>query len=214
MKQIILTAIILCSVLINAFSASYEETMGQEIQKMYQSQKAEELTEIANQFERIGQKETDKWLPGYYAAYSYISILFFNSQISNEEKLGYLNKAQKNIDDILKIDANESEIYTLQALLYQLSMLNPEDGYKYSTLSNEALGKAEKMNAGNPRVYYLKALNLFYTPEEYGGGVSIAKPIFEKADGLFQKETGHQSLLPSWGKEHNTMMLQQCDEKK
>ncbi len=209
MKQIILVAIILCSSLISGFSASYEETMGQTLQKMYQSQSQTELTDIAGQFERIGQAEKNKWLPGYYAAYSYVSIIFFNYELANEVKTELLSKAQKNIDNILKIESNESEIYVLQALVYQMSMLTPEDGYKYSTLANEALGKAEKFNANNPRIYYLKGLNYYYTPKEYGGGADVAKPLFEKADQLFKNTSEVASLLPSWGKEHNIQLLQQ-----
>lgn len=211
MKQIILAAIILCSSLISGFSANYEETMGQTIQKMYQSQSQSELTDIAGQFERIGQAEKGKWLPGYYAAYTYMSILIYNYDLAIEIKKELLNKAQSNIDNILKIEGNESEIYVLQALVYQMSMLSPEDGYKYSTLANEALGKAEKFNANNPRIYYLKGLNYFYTPKEYGGGTDVAKPLFEKADKLFKSSSEVASLMPNWGKEHNTQMLQQCN---
>ena len=210
MKQIILLAIIICATVFNSLAAGYEETMKQNIDKLNQLRSATELVDLANQFDRIGQKETDKWLPGYYAAYSYISILFFNQDLTNEQKQGYLDQAQKQIDHILTITDKESEIFALQGMLYEMRISDPAEGYKYSTLSNEALSKAELMNAENPRVFYLKGLNLFYTPAQYGGGAAIAKPLFEKAASLFEKSKDNTSLLPAWGEYHNNMMLKQC----
>jgi hypothetical protein len=86
-----------------------------------------------------------------------------------------------------------------------MSIIKPEDGYKYSTLANENLTKAEKLNPDNPRVYYLSALSFFYTPEDFGGGTAVAKPLFEKAEKLFNEESGKDKLLPSWGKYHNNI---------
>jgi hypothetical protein len=207
MKQIILLAIIVCTTVVNLLAASYEETMKQKIEKMNQLRTATELVDLANQFDRISQKETDEWLPGYYAAYSYISILFFDQSLTNEQKQGYLDQAQKQIDHILTISGKESEIYALQGMLYQMRISDSSEGYKYSTLSNEALSKAELMNSENPRVYYLKGLNLYYTPTQYGGGPAIAKPLFEKAASLFEKSKGNDSIQPSWGEYHNKMMM-------
>lgn len=211
MKQIILLAIIVCLTVFNSLAAGYEETMKQNIEKMNQLHSATELVDLANQFDRIAQKETNQWLPGYYAAYSYISILFFNQELTREQKQGYIDQAQKQIDHILTIADKESEIYALQGMIYQMSILDPADGYKFSTLSNEALSKAETLNASNPRIYYLKGLNLFYTPTEYGGGPAVAKQLFEKAAALFEKSKINDTILPSWGEYHNNMMLKQCN---
>ena len=213
MKQIILLAIIVCFTVFNSLAAGYEETMKQNIEKMNQLHSPTDLADLANQFDRIGQKETDKWLPGYYAAYSYISILFFNQELTNEQKQGYLDQAQKQIDHILTITDKESEIMALQGMLYEMRISDPSEGYKYSTLSNEALSKAELMNKENPRVYYLKGLNMFYTPAQYGGGPAVAKPLFEKAASLFEKSKNVVTILPSWGEYHNNMMLGQCNGK-
>jgi hypothetical protein len=184
--------------------------MKQNIEKMNQLHSPTDLVDLANQFDRIGQKETFQWLPGYYAAFSYISILFFNQELTNEQKQGYLDQAQKQIDHILTITDKESEIYALQGMLYQMRISDPAEGYKYSMLSNEALSKAEIMNHENPRVYYLKGMNLFYTPAQYGGGAGAAKPMFEKAASLFEKSKDSTSILPSWGEYHNNMLLNQC----
>jgi ribosomal protein S18 acetylase RimI-like enzyme len=213
MRQIILLSIIMCCSIFNSLAANYEETMKQNIEKMNQLQKATDLVDLANQFERIGQKEADKWLPGYYAAYAYISISFFNQDLTNEQKLSYLDQAQKQIDHILTIAEKESEIFALQGLLYQMRISDPSEGFKYSMLSNEALAKAKTMNAENPRAYYLLGMNLFYTPAEYGGGPAVAKSMFEKAASLFEKSKNNNSLLPSWGEKNNAHLLGQCSGK-
>lgn len=214
MKSIIVTAIIICSTILKVFSSGYEEKMGAAIQKMYQSRSETELTEIADQFEKIALESEKEWLPGYYAAYSYLSIVINNYIISSDKKVEILNKSQEHIEKIKQIKSDESEIYTLQAFLYLMSIINPEEGYKYSTLANENLTKAEKLNPNNPRIFYLTALSFLYTPEDFGGGVAVAKPLFVKAEQLFKDESGKDKLLPSWGKIHNGMMLKQCDEKK
>ncbi|MBP7506598.1 MAG: hypothetical protein KA807_02145 [Prolixibacteraceae bacterium] len=214
MKHIIVTAIIICSAILKVFSSEYEEKMGATIQKMYQSRSETELTEIAGQFEKIAPNSESEWLPGYYAAYSYLSIVINNYNISNDKKIEILDKSQKHIENIMKIKPDESEIYALQAFVYLMSIIKPEEGYKYSTLANENLTKAEKLNPNNPRIYYLTALSYLYTPEDFGGGAEVAKPLFEKAEQLFKDESGKDKLLPSWGKYHNGMMLQQCEGKK
>ncbi len=213
MKHIIVTAIIICSAILKVFSSEYEEKMGAAIQEMYQSRSETELVDIAGQFEKIAQDSENEWLPGYYAAYSYLSIVINNYDISSDKKIVFVNKSQEHIEKIKAIKPDESEIYALQAFVYLMSIIKPEEGYKYSTLANEDLTKAEKLNPNNPRIYYLSALSFLYTPEDFGGGVAVAKPLFVKAEQLFKGETGKDKLLPSWGKFHNGIMLKQCDEK-
>ncbi|MDA3927505.1 MAG: hypothetical protein PF541_01005 [Prolixibacteraceae bacterium] len=207
---IILISILIASTLISK-AGNYEETLGMNISKMYQTQDANELIAISNTFERIGEKEQTKWLPFYYSAYSNISILFYTREIPVREKIAYLNQAQEKLNKAKKITNQESELYVLQALIYQMSITDPSLGQKYSSLAYEALAKAELLNRNNPRCYYLKALNIYNTPVEYGGGKSVAKPLFEKASALFESNTGEDPLHPNWGKQHNSMLLEQCN---
>lgn len=211
MKNIIIILAITLASILKLSAAGYEETMGQNIAKLFQTQNSEELISIANTFDRIGQKEASQWLPYYYAAYANLSVLFFNQDLSVDEKIKNLDLAQKELDKAATLNENESEIYVLQAFIYQMRITDPSLGYKYLTLSNESLAKAKTLTPENPRYYYLKGMNVFYTPSEFGGGKEAAKPMLEKAAELFAKATQENPLLPSWGKEHNQMMLQQCN---
>jgi len=211
MKTIITLTILFAVTTLTAFSSNYEEAMKTNIEKMKQITSSEELTQLAGQFQRIANVEKDKWLPGYYAAYCYVSTIFF-TQMKPEEIHKELDLAQAEIDKIMKTAPDESEIYTLQALVYQLRITDMSLGYKYSSLSSEALTTAEKLNPYNPRVYYLTGSNTFHTPEMFGGGKEKAKPYLEKAAKMFETQKPENELMPDWGKEHNNQMLVQCNE--
>ena len=210
MKNTIILIAILVASSLRLFAGNYEETMGKNIAQLYQTQNREELVNLGNTFNRIAQKESSKWLPYYYASYANLSVLFFNQNLNAEEKNTILDKAQQELDQALKITERESEIFVLQAFIYQMRITDPSTGYKYSTLSNEALSKAKTLNPENPRYYYLKGTNLFYTPTDFGGGKEAAKPLFEKASELFRQDNHENALMPAWGNQHNSMMLQQC----
>lgn len=207
-NTIIIIAILVASSL-KLFAGTYEETMGKNIAQLYQTQSRDELVAIGNTFDRIAHKEASQWLPYYYASYANLSVLFFAQNLNEQDKSSILDKAQLELDLAMKITDKESEIYVLQAFIYQMR-INGENAYKFSTLSNEALAKAKTLNSENPRYYYLKGTNVFYTPAEFGGGKEAAKPLFEKAAELFDKVNQENILMPSWGSQHNGMLLQQC----
>lgn len=208
MKNMLIILAILTVSVLKSFAGTYETAMGENIQKLNQTQNVDELTALSNTFERIGEKESDKWLPYYYASYATVSILFFSPNLSANEKNHQLDKAQGELDKAIKLKDNESENYALQALIYQMRITDPSLGQKYSMAANEAIAKAEVLNPENPRVYYLKATTLFYTPTQYGGGKDKAKPLFEKAAKLFANIPDNK-LMPNWGSYHNNMMLEQ-----
>jgi hypothetical protein len=207
MKKSVLLISVVVALSVTVGAADYKEVMKASVSKMVQATTADELTDLANQFVRISDAEKKEWLPGYYAAYSYVIIV---SQMNPDKAmvLKYLDMAQANIDKIMPRIQNESEIYALQSMVYMLRIIEPNDGITYSSLTNEALAAAEVLNPGNPRVFYLRGLMAFHTPEAYGGGVSKAKPLFEKAIKMFES-TQPKELYPSWGKEHCVMMLEQ-----
>jgi hypothetical protein len=211
MRNLILLSAFLLGSIISVFASSYKEAMIENIDKMNNTQDPAVLVELANAFDRIAQKETSEWLPLYYSAYANVCVTFFNQQLSNEEKVKIFDKAQKKVDEALKITEKESEIFALQAMIYQLRISTDQpNAYQYTMKINEALGHAEILDAKNPRIPYLRGTTLFYTPEEYGGGPSMAKPLLEKAAELFKSADRSNPLMPTWGAFHNNMVLQQC----
>jgi hypothetical protein len=211
MRNLILLSAFLLGSVISVFASSYKEIMIENIEKMNNSQDPAVLAELANAFDRIAQKETSEWLPLYYTAYANVSVTFFNQQLTTEEKVKIFDKAQQKVDEALKITDKESEIFALQAMIYQLRIsTDQQNAYQYTMKINEALGRAETLNPQNPRIPYLRGTTLFYTPSQYGGGPSVAKPLLEKAAQLFSSADTSNPLMPTWGAYHNNMVLQQC----
>lgn len=210
MKTILASIILLTVFTTNLYSSNYEEVMKTNIEKMYNSQSSAELLVLANRFERIAQAEKDKWLPGYYAAYCFTSSTFFD-KMEADEKHKKLDKAQSLLDELKKNFKKESEIFALQALVYQLRITDMSKGYKFSKLAGEAISMAEKLNPENPRVYYLRGSNTFYTPKFFGGGAEKAKPDLAKAAKMFDTTESENELMPNWGAPHNSQLLSQCE---
>ncbi len=210
MKTILIT-ILLAAFTSTVFSSEYEEIMSANIQKLYTLTESDELINLANQFERISNAEQDKWEPAYYAAYCYVRSTLFGKMGSDDIHI-QLDNAQKFIDQIIKTNSKESEIHTLQALVYQLRITDMSKGYKYSKMASESLVVAETLNANNPRIYYLRGSNIFHTPKAFGGGADKAKPYLQKADEMFKSHQPESIFEPSWGPFHNSELLGQCNE--
>jgi hypothetical protein len=194
---------------LNASAIDYNEAMKTNIGKLYQNMSSRDsLVTMAATFQRIGQMYPKEWLPVYYSSYSYLAMTFGDKDA--ESINAALDKAQVLVDEALKIAPNESEIHVLQAFIYSMRITDASKGYKYSTLSNEALTKATAFNANNPRIYYMRGQNTLHTPAMFGGGKNKALPLFEKAKSLFDGQTITDPLMPNWGKAMNENMLEQC----
>lgn len=206
MKTIVLFAALFVSVL--TMANDYEETMKINVSKLEKSTSLNEMNQLAALFMRISDVEKDEWLPSYYASYAYVRSTHFMNDADSIDNA--LDKAQAVLDDLLKSQPDESEVHVLQAFIYQLRITSPMRGYKYSSLSNQSLEKAEQLNCDNPRVYYCKANNILHTPKMFGGGAENALPLFQKAQTLFESQKSQNELYPNWGSYHNTMMLKKC----
>lgn len=171
----------------------------------------EDMQAVANKFERIAQAKPDEWLPLYYSA-MVNGIQAFKIQ-DTEQKKALTDHALEMIDKALEINPDESEIYTLQGMIYQAVItIDPmNNGQLYSSKANGCFKTALKLNANNPRPYYLQAISLFYTPAEYGGGKKAALPLFEKAMELYKGESTEPSIYPHWGKDDCEKQLRACN---
>jgi tetratricopeptide (TPR) repeat protein len=163
-------------------------------------QAMEDWQAASNFFERIANAESEKWLPKYYHAYTnmMMAMTAYNEKTEFEP---YLDKAQKSLDAAKKLAPNESEIYALQAYIYQGRIWSNMmvNGPKYSPMSHEACDKAIELNPNNPRPYYLKGSNTYFTPAFFGGGAENALPILEKANEKYMAYKAPSPLHPMWG---------------
>jgi len=211
MKTILMFTVLTLAFTAKGFSANYEETMTANIQKMNIEFTTSGLTSLAGQFERIANAESGKWQPRYYTAYCYVWATAIREMPAGD-KHKLLDLAQAQMDILLKSVKNESEIFVLQAFLYQMRITDMGKGMKYSGLASEALDEAEKLNPNNPRIYYVRGNNVYNTPKAFGGGKEKAKPLFEKAAGIYDSYKPANAVEPTWGSEHNKKMLALCDK--
>ena len=216
MKKLLLSITLGLLSLNTAAQTTYEKVMTEKITKIETCKTAEEFNALANDFQRISVKETDKWLPNYYTALSHIQK---GRVMMREGKLDQLDEtadnAQKFVDLAMAVDANNSEIYLLQKMVYSLKMMvNPMERYmKYGMKAGEMLTKAEELNPNNPRVILIKAEDIYFTPEQYGGSKTKGMELFKLALEKFNSFKPKTALDPNWGKAEAEYFIAQTSAK-
>jgi hypothetical protein len=192
----------------------YEKEIKKNLEKIDECKTPNDFIKLANNFERIAAAEKDKWLPYYYSSFVYVLASFADSV--NSRKDIYLDKAVKfnNIADSL--DPKNSEIYTLKGMISQARMqVDPMNRWqKYGADATNNFTKAMEIDTLNPRPEYLIGVGVFYTPKQFGGGPTTAKPILEKSLAKFEKFIPENEIMPKWGKEQVIDYLKQINEAK
>lgn len=216
-KQFVILAFLglLCFNSFGQDASKYQEAMGKALKQVLDGKNSDDFQQAANSFDRIAQNEPKQWLPLYYKAYA-------------QTMQAFTTKDKKSVDDILqptltqieglidRVDLEKdpiqlSEVHTLIAMMYN-AMISADvmtRGPKFGPLAFKHLEQAEALNPENPRVQLLKAQNLFYTPEAFGGDKQAAQEKVERALQLFEVESqsGEASLMPSWGFDQAQQLL-------
>ncbi|MCA6067122.1 hypothetical protein JI747_008030 [Chryseobacterium sp. RG1] len=216
MKKYILTAALSCVSLITFAQAGYEKIMTEKIAKIETCKTVEDFQTLANDFQRIGDKEKGKWLPNYYTAFSYIQkgrVLMRDGKMDSLDEVA--DQAQKYVDAAESTEKNNSEIHLLQKMVFSLKMMvNPQQRYMtYGMQAAEELKKAESFDASNPRVALIKAEDVYFTPEQYGGSKTKGLELFKAALEKFNAFKPKTSLDPNWGKSEAEYFLSMGDKK-
>lgn len=202
MKKTILMVFLICSVGFSfAQSAKYESAMKANIDQLDTMMTKNNYVELANNFIRIGDAEKTQWLPYYYAAYCYA----INGLIEkdNSKKDAIADKADSLITKAVTIlGKDNSETALIKAMIATDHMVvDPQNRYMtYGSDINDNIQKSETLDPTNPRPVLFEAEGKFNTPEAYGGGKDVAKPLFDKASKLFDNFKPETDLSPSWGK--------------
>ena len=194
-------------------NSSYMMVMVKQKKAFKMAVNEQDFQNLANTFERIANAETDQWHPLYYAGLCYINMGLINK--NGEQKDTYLDQAQAFIDRALEIYPDESEIYVLQALLYQGRIQADPEARKmeFAGKAEEALGTATDYNPENPRIYYLRALNRLYASPEGTDGMASACENFKTAVEKFTTSRPEHVLSPTWGGERNQEFYSRfCDQ--
>jgi hypothetical protein len=170
----------------------------------------QDFERAGNYFDDLTRTKKDEWLAPLYSALSFILASFREPDSKQKEAL--CDKAQTYIDTSRMRHPDISELASMQAFLYQARIdVSPmERGLEYSLKADGEIKKAEAANPGDPRAYFLYAMNVYYTPKIFGGGPGKALPQFEMAAEKFDAFVPKMSFMPHWGKQQNLDMIAKC----
>ena len=202
MKILLLSLFLFVGITVIA-QTSFEKAMTEKVAQVEQQKTADEFTALANDFKRIGDKEKTQWLPYYYAAFSTIQK---GRMAMREGKVADLDPiaadAQKSLDLAMDLSKDNAENLILQKMIHGLKMMvDPQARFmSEGMLAADALSKAEKIDAGNPRITLMKAEDTYFTPEQFGGSKARGLELFQKSLDQFKIYKTKSALDPSWGK--------------
>jgi len=206
MKHLITIALILVSTILGAQN-DYEKGM----QKAFELWENNQWEDAENMFERIGNAETDKWLPHYYVAFMN-SLKSWN--VKDETLLrAQLDKAQQHLDAALKISENNPELMVLQAqvLTNWVAFDGQTYGMKYTAKIVELYNKAYAIAPDNPRVVFCKAEWDMGSARFFGQDTAPFCANIEKAIELFANFKPETPFAPDWGKDRAENTLKSCN---
>ncbi len=203
---------VLCLTIGSLKSQTLEESLRKSLEKFDAAKTEQEMIGASSQFDLIGNKWSDQWAAGFYAAYAKIKISLKLTDKAKRDQ--YLDAADLLIDKANKQSPNNQELLILAAwsAKARIAIDGKERWKKFGDVYDDYIAKAKKINAENPRIFFLEGQAPFYKPKMWGGGKEKAKPYFEKAKELFAKEDKSNPLKPYWGETENEEYLKQCHE--
>lgn len=212
MKQFLLAVLLLFSVAASAQNEKFASAMQSKLAGYSTAKTPEDFLDLSNAFERIAEAEKNQWLAYYWAAHAQVLQGYMLAQ-SNPAGLDPIaDKAEQLINKAAALEKNNSEISCIQSMIAQLRMMvNPMQRFmQYGALATELLETAKQQDPSNPRPYALQSQSLFYTPAQFGGGCTTAKPVAEQGVKLEEVFKPKSELHPKWGKMQFDMVLNAC----
>ncbi len=187
-------------------------------QSQYESgmQKAFELwgqgknKEAVALFERISQAEKDNWLPPYYAANVLIVQSFAEGE--NKDKMLNLEKAKTHIQEAHNRSENNSEITTMEGLLYTAYVAMDPGVYamQYSQKINDLHDRAIKLDPENPRAQSNKIEYEMGAARFFGQDLQPYCDRLSETIPLYEKQKSDIPFYPSYGKERIQETIDNC----
>lgn len=205
------TVLLLLTVCSFAQSEKYVAAMKKNLTGMDSSfRNPADLVKLANNFERIATTEKTEWLPYYYAAFCQVNAGFMEQDKTKTD--GIADKANELIKKADSLSPNNSEISCIKSMIASCHMMvNPQERWmQYGQESNSNMEAAMKQDPANPRPYFLKGQGLKYTPEQFGGGCTTAKPQLQIALEKYNTFKPASEIHPDWGKQIVEKLISDC----
>lgn len=206
----LLSTLVVCAVILTNAQDRYTQIMGTSIGKIFSSQTTDELTALANQFDRIGQAEATRWEPYYYAALTHV---FHAMKLSDANQKDYqLDLAIASIEKAEKSSPENSEIVALNGFIRMIS-ISVDPGTRGQTVSPKAFAMFEKavvLNPDNPRATLFLGQMEYGTAQFFGSDTEVACGLVAKSIVLFESQDATGPIAPSWGYQSALQYQEMC----
>lgn len=168
-------------------------------------------TEAVAMFERIGQAEKENWVPMYYAANVLISTSFELNDMAMQNSM--LEKAKGIIAEAHKRSENNSEITTLEGMLYTgyVTMDPGTFGMKYSPTIMQLHNKAIALNPDNPRAHSNKIQYEMGSARFFGNDLTPYCEQMKEILPKFENQKLEVPFAPSYGAERAKQIAESCE---
>ncbi|GGP43545.1 tetratricopeptide repeat protein [Shewanella saliphila] len=122
----------------------------------------------------------------YEQAYAFYRLAI-TANISGQRKqtADSLNQAQSTLENLLSAQATADSQALLAAVYGMQIALDNNKGAEYGMKTAALLQQATELEPNNPRVSLVKAINAFYTPSVFGGGLEKAQSFASQAITLY-----------------------------
>lgn len=210
MKKTLLVSVLLSLLSYLSAQTPYENAMNSAMENWKKAKTAKEVIAVSNQFERIANKESDNWIPGYYAILTRVTNAF---ALEKEEAFNELEKVESDYQNLVEISDND-EVKVLKGMF--LTVKVAKDPMIYApTLSEEIMKTyqiALKENPENPRAMLILAEYEMEGAKYWGKDPKSYCSEIEKSIELFKSEKS-KDFSPKWGLERAEQVFEtNCKE--
>ncbi len=207
-NYLLIIVIVCISGIASACKAPYANEFDEAVQELmaasFQSDNLELIRTIDVMQSYAGQDKLAA-LAHYYVAFGkWQSVLrLADLRASSEEAKRLLNEAISELKTASELDANFAEAYALSInCYYPLYILEPQKSAQFAAKVAGLRNKALEAGPRNPRVVLTDAMNIFYSPAQFGGSQERGLQRFQQALRLFEKESKSANpLARAWGLE-------------
>lgn len=182
------------------------------MQKAFELWKEGKSTEAVALFERIGQADKENWIPLYHAANVLIVSQFEMTDLTMKNSM--LEKAKTVIEEAHKRSENNSEIITLEGMLYTgyVAMDPGTFGMKYSPMIMQLHSTAVALNPDNPRALANKIQYEMGSARFFGNDLTPYCAQMKEILPKFENEKSDVPFAPSGGFESAKLVAESCND--
>ncbi len=137
----------------------------------------------------------------YYITYSEYKLLEMCLRNDTAGRFAAIKEsAEKHSALLINSKGFASEGKTVLAGIYMMRIAhNWSEAITLTPVFYTTLAEAEKLNAKNPRIFLMRGMMKFNTPEMFGGSKEEALTNFLKAISLFESDADSSVFNPGWG---------------